>query len=334
MSISLLRTCTGAGILAAIAVPQALAQTPLANTNVDDVSREETIVVTGSLVPRPVGEIGSALAVIDAHALEARQIVLVSDVLRTVPGVAVNRVGSQGALTQVRIRGSEANQTLVYIDGIEANDPLSAEFNFASLVSADVDQIEVIRGPQSALYGSEAIGGVISVATRDPELGFQAEGEAEIGTMDTYRGFAALGGGTERAGVRGAVQVYSTGGISQAPDGFEDDGFENLTASFKGQFRPTPETEIEGVLRFVDSEFESDRQEFNFGTVQDADIRAETEDIYSKLDMTGSFLEGRLIPRAFIGYTKSELTNFADGAQTGASDGERIDYGVPADRRC
>lgn len=296
----------------------------------ESVFEQETVVVLGSLIPRPVSEIGSAISVVDAEDLEIRQINLVSDVLREVPGVAVSRTGPQGTLTQVRIRGAEGNQTLTFIDGIEANNPIFGEYNYANLVAADLERVEVLRGAQSALYGSESIGGVIAVTTKAPEEGFQAEGEFETGSFDTNRIFGALGGGSDVARVRASLQHYDTGGISASPSGSEDDGFTNLSASVKGILEPSDGLRIESVLRYVDSEVETDAQEFAFGTVQDADQTSESEDLFAKLEAVGELFDGAVVVRGFVGYTESDFANFADGVETSASTGERLDLGVRA----
>ncbi|MGF1454716.1 MAG: TonB-dependent receptor plug domain-containing protein [Alphaproteobacteria bacterium] len=289
---------------------------------------EEVITITGSLTPRPAKELGSAISILDETFIDATQNIIVSDILRTIPGLAVNRTGPQGNLTQVRIRGAEGNQTLVIIDGVEAANPVFGEFNFANLVSADIERIEVIRGPQSALYGSEAIGGVISVITKNPEPGLNGEVELEGGSFGTYRGFAALSGGTELFGLRGTVQYYDTDGISASPTGTEDDGFDNLTASVKGLFTPSSRLTVEGVVRYSDSEVETDAQEFDFGTVQDAGNTAESEDLIAKIDATGALLGDWLTGRAYVAYTDTEVVNFTDGAETSFSRGDRLDLGL------
>ena len=112
----------------------------------------------------------------------------VSDLLRTIPGVAVNSSGPQGSLTQVRVRGSEANHVLVLIDGVEMNNPTTGEFDFAGLRSSDVIRIEILKGEQSALYGSDAIGGVISINTRANSVAKSVQGSVSVGNEESYQG--------------------------------------------------------------------------------------------------------------------------------------------------
>ena len=146
----------------------------------------DTLVVTASRVPVPLVAAGSSVSVIDREQIEARQAVFAVDLLQAVPGVTVSRSGSIGSQTQVRVRGAEANQVLVLIDGIEANDPAgNDEFAFQDLTTWDVERIEVVRGPQSALWGSDALSGVINVITRQPTEEFSAASFAEVGAYGT-----------------------------------------------------------------------------------------------------------------------------------------------------
>ena len=124
-------------------------------------------VVTATRMATPSREVGSSITVVTGAELERRKISFVSDALRGLPGVSVNRTSTRGSFTEVRIRGAEANQTLVLIDGIKVNDPaLSSQFDFANLLVNEIDRIEVLRGPQSVLYGSDAVGGVMKALSQ------------------------------------------------------------------------------------------------------------------------------------------------------------------------
>lgn len=312
-------------VAAACAVAPAMAD--------DRTAAEDVVVVVGSLSPRPIGEIGSAVSVIDADTLGDEQIVLVSDALRDVPGLAVSRSGPVGALTQVRIRGAEANQTLVFIDGVEANDPVSGEFNFASLLAGNVASVQVVRGPQSALYGSEAIGGVLAVETIDPRDGFDGALTVEGGSFGTRRGFAAAAVGGDRGGVRAAFQTYHTDGISASPTGQEEDGFNVLAGTLKGQWRPTGDSRVEAVIRAVDSRADADAQEFAFGTVTDAAERSEDMFLTAKIDGESAFWDGRATLGGFVAYTESDSTTRVAAFGQSGTRGERVEGGVRASVR-
>ena len=135
----------------------------------------------------PLDKIGSAVTVVTGDQLRAQQVRHAADALRSLPGVNVSTTGGPAGPTQVRLRGAEGNHTLVMIDGIEANATAAGEFDFAHLMTDDIERIEVIRGPQSGLYGSKAIGGVINIITKDGKGPFTASVRAEGGAL-RYRG--------------------------------------------------------------------------------------------------------------------------------------------------
>ena len=112
----------------------------------------------------------------------------IRDRLRTLPGIAVNSSGPAGGLTQIRVRGAEANHVLVLIDGVEVANPSSGEFDFSGLRAEDVVRIETLRGEQSALYGSDAIGGVINIITRAGSTKEGWRGSVEAGSRETIEG--------------------------------------------------------------------------------------------------------------------------------------------------
>src|ERR671912_2066901 len=135
----------------------------------------QEVVISGSRTEGTLADTGSAVSILTGVELEQRQIRLVSDALRAVPGVAVSRQGPVGTVTQVRIRGAEANHTVVLIDGVKINDPFTSEVDFAHLLAAQIDRIEILRGPQSVLYGSEAIGGGVSIFSQGGTTGVSGE---------------------------------------------------------------------------------------------------------------------------------------------------------------
>ena len=207
-----------------------LVQAPAAAPGMADV---EAVVVTAERGERPRGETAAAISVVDRASLERRHIVVVSDALAQTPGVQVNRNGGVGAATSVRIRGAEAEQTAVLIDGVKLNDPASpgGGFDFGNLLAGDLARIEVLRGPQSVLWGSQAIGGVVNLLTERPRAGFSAMSSAEAGSRDTGYVRVAAGHGAGRSAVRLAAGAYTTAGVSAFRGGAEDDGFRSAHLS-------------------------------------------------------------------------------------------------------
>lgn len=290
----------------------------------------EEMVVVGSHQPRPAREVGSAVSVLDAADMQRRRVALGSELLREIPGLAVNRSGQVGNLTQVRIRGAEGNHTLVLIDGIEANDPgLSGEFNFADLLTYDVGRVEVLRGPQSAMYGSEAIGGVISIRSAEPRQGLEVHGEVEGGSFGTQRLGASLAGAGEHVSGRLSAVRFDTDGISASAIEPEEDGYENTTLHGVLGVQITPQLDARLVLRNAENDVETDRQDFDFpatptqGLIVDADNNTESSQRYGLFEVNAALLDGDWLHRAAYGYTDTESDSFSAGVRSNGTRGER-----------
>ncbi len=211
-----------------------------------------TVVVTatrsGDAVPQNL--IGASITVLDAEAIEDRQTRIVSDVLRDVPGLAVNRAGAVGGATQVRVRGTEGNHVLMLIDGIKASDPYIGEFDFGTLIADDSVRIEILRGQQSALYGSDAIGGVIQYITltgaEAPGLRLRADG-GSFGTSSAGARFAGVAGDLDYAL---ASSYYRTNGTPTALNGTRDVGSDSAAASVKTLWSPIEHFKLTAVGRY------------------------------------------------------------------------------------
>lgn len=156
----------------------------------------ESVVVSAAQVDIPLSQASSSVTVITAAEIAERQLHSVADALRSVPGFTVTGAGGYGAVTSVFPRGGESDYTLVFVDGVQANG-FGGEFDFAHLSTANVERIEVVRGPQSALFGSNAIGAVVRIVTR---RGGPVSGGAaiEAGSFGTMRASAATSGSRGR----------------------------------------------------------------------------------------------------------------------------------------
>ena len=230
----------------------------------------EEIVVVGSRLPTQDYKLGSVVTTLDERDIESTGLPYGADVLRFVPGVAVNRSGGFGGLTQVRLRGAEGNHVLTLVDGIDVSAAGSGEFDFSSLLSGDLERIQVLRGPQSGLYGSNALAGVISIETLDPAEGLQFRGGFEGGAHDVRQSMVSVGGGTERAKARLSVlQRISEFDLSTDDTfGSEDDRDENLTVSGKASFMANETLRFDLVGRFMARETETDGFDFSGGPLQ------------------------------------------------------------------
>jgi vitamin B12 transporter len=197
----------------------------------------------------PLDHVGSAVSVVTGKDLERQQVQSVHDALRSLPGVSVSQQGGAGNLSVVRIRGAESRHTLVIVDGIEVNDVASGFFDFSNLSAADVERIEVLRGPQSALYGSGAVGGVINITTKSGRGPLSLSVKGEAGTQRSYGTTAQLSGGSDAAWGSLVVHRRGTDGFNIAVAGNEDDGSTVSSLAFRGGFSLSPNVEIEGTLR-------------------------------------------------------------------------------------
>jgi vitamin B12 transporter len=251
-------------------------------------------VVTATRTETPSRQIGSAITVVTGEELERRQIRFVSDGLRQVPGVAVNRTSGFGSQTDIRIRGAEANQTLVLIDGVKVNDPaLSSQFDFGSLLTSDIDRIEVLRGPQTVLYGSEAVGGVINIITKRGEAEPKVRANAEYGSFNTVQSSTTLSGGGKRYDFSLGGAYLQTDGISAADaanGNTEKDGSNNKTVQGRFGIRPTDVVELNFDGRWQRAKVDTDA--FTTIAVDDNSFTNKTEQ-FGRAQAKFSFLDKR-----------------------------------------
>jgi vitamin B12 transporter len=293
------------------------------------VEEDGTLVVTATRSGDPtlVRHVGASITLLAPETLIERQTRNVADILRDVPGVAVNRTTG---LTQLRLRGAEANQTLVLIDGIEASDPFLSEFDFSSLVADEGARIEVLRGQQSALYGSDAIGGVIHYITASgrevPGFSVRAEG----GTQETANALVRAAGMTGAFDYALTGTLLTTGGATDARGGRRDLGGETASLSAKLNWAPVEHFRLRAVGRFTDVDRDFNDQDFtpgspSFGLVVDSPgVRSHSRNVAGLLRAELDLLDGRWSHAATGQIVDARRDTFTFDDRTGGSSGQRI----------
>jgi vitamin B12 transporter len=237
-----------------LTAPLGLALVLLPNHSLAD---EPTVVITANRIATPEAELGSATSVLTAQDLETRQTQEVYDILQQVPGLELTNTGGRGGTTAVRLRGFDEQDVKVLIDGIEVADPsaTASYYDFTDLTAAGIQRIEVVRGPQSTLYGSDAMGGVINITTKS---GHDDPGETvslEGGSFGTLDGMAALRGVSGPLDYAATVSGLETDGIVAAEPkngNSQKDPYDNFTATLKLGLTLAPNATITTVFRAVD----------------------------------------------------------------------------------
>ena len=265
----------------------------------------DTIVVTASGIEQSRDEVGQAITILDAETIERRQAIDMVDLLATTPGVRFSRTGSMGSVASISLRGAETTQTLVLIDGVKVNDPsgIGDGYDFGHLLTGNIDRIEVLRGSNSVLHGSQAIGGVVSLTTATPAAGFAANGSAEYGYSDSFTGKADVSGtaGAISGGIGGAY--FRTDAISSAAVGTEKDGYKNFAgnARVKVAFSDALSLDLRGYYISADLDYDS-----FFGAPADSADIAKLDQYVGYAGLNLALFDGNFTSRAAVTWLRNE----------------------------
>ena len=295
-----------------------------------ETSAMETITVIGSRLAQTETELGSSVGILTAADIERMGFAFTVDAVAAVPGVTINSNGAFGGSAGVRVRGASSEQTLVLIDGVPVNDPTSpgGGYNFARLDTENIERIEVLKGPQSTLWGTDAIGGVVSITTKSPEEGLGGGVFSEFGSFNTFRGGASVEGANDVSDFRLAVVRTSSDGISKADEdngNSEDDSYDALTLSGKGGLNLGDTTRLGFDILWTDAESEFDSFAGGAqGSVADGDELSQTEELSANVTLATSLLDGRLDNLVLLGYSDITRENFTDGTSSFEAEGERV----------
>jgi vitamin B12 transporter len=297
-----------------------LAQAAAVDAALSEPARDD-ITVTATRSDQPLGEVGQAVTLIDRALILERQTVGVSDLLVQTPGVTATRNGGRGGFTGVRIRGAEAEQTLVLIDGVRINDPSSpgGGFDFANLLADNIERIEVLRGPNSVPWGSQAIGGVVNVITARPSFVPSLSARAEGGSFDTAQLVANAAGTLGRIAASLGGGYFRTDGVSSASAGTERDGYERYAANGRVEVTLSPNLLIDLRGYLSRGRVELDGFPAPAFTFADTAEFQKTRELIGYAGVRATFLDGRFLNRAAFTLTDVDRDNFDPAFGTGPS---------------
>jgi len=268
--------------------------------------REAGIVVTANRAPVRIDQVGQSITILDRGAIEASQAMGVTELLAQTPGVQFSRNGGPGTSTSVYLRGAETGQTVVFYDGVRLQDPSVTDSgaSLSDILTGEIGRIEVLRGAQSTLYGSQAIGGVINIMTLQPEEPFEADLQLEGGGLDTWLVKGGAGGRQGGLTWRAGAGYFTTDGVSAYAPGVERDGYENVSLHGRIDYAFSEAVQLDLRSFYTRGEVEFD------GFNADAPNRGENETWlnYAGLNVSLGKLKNR------IAYARTDITrvNFDD----------------------
>lgn len=281
----------------------------------------DTLVVTATRTAQTADQALASVTVIDREEIDRKQAHTVTELLQQAPGVVITNNGGRGKATSISLRGTNSDHVLVLIDGIKAGSATNGAVAFQDLAPEQIERIEIVRGPRSSLYGSEAIGGVIQIFTRKGADGFKPRFSMAVGSDDAREVMLGASGGTENGWYNLSVSDFTTDGFSvretTGPDA-DDDGYDNRSYALRGgyRFNEQVETELFWTRNEGENEFDGSRQ--NEGR--------------SRLQTLGGVL--RLNPtdawqvEARIGRSQDESDNYLNGDWKSNFDTERDTFSV------
>ncbi|HLF31491.1 MAG TPA: TonB-dependent receptor [Xanthomonadales bacterium] len=292
----------------------------------------DDLVVTAGLEPISTRDVASSVTIITRAEIERSQAKYLSELLRHVPGFSVSQSGGTGTQTQVRVRGAEANQLLVLIDGIRANDPASNdEFQFEYALTANIERIEIIRGPQSATWGTDALAGVINIIRRKDVRGSYASATAEYGSFGSLDLGVDAGTSGERYQLTGGLTWLDSSGSNISRSGDEDDGADNFTADAMLEITAGDAVQVSVSGQVVDASSDFDEVDFlETGLPVDADRVTEISRAYVRSDIRYNPAGSRWSGNASLNWLDTDNENFHDGMRNSSTGASSLEFRLRA----
>ncbi len=300
-----------------------------------DADALQTIVISATRIPTPELELASSVTVVTADDIAARQERTLAAVLRDIPGLNVVQQGGPGAETSVFMRGTNSNHTKVLVDGIDVSDPSNANaaFDFGQLLTQDIERVEVLRGPQSGLYGSDAIGGVINVITRAGSGPMKLSASVEGGTFDSLNQTAGVSGSQEAFHYSANVAHLHSGSTPVTPldllapgEQRHNDYYDNFTVSSKLGFDLTPDFDLGLVTRYTNTHLHYTGEDYStFPALPAAQQSAsDTDEYYGRASAHLVSLEGGLNQTLGVAFTRNRTATLQPQTAESLNTGERV----------
>jgi vitamin B12 transporter len=277
-----------------------------AAAHAEEAAPDSSIVVSVLRAPVEVDRVSSSVTVLDEAAIRQEQPIALTDILLRTPGISLTRNGGFGTATSLRIRGADAGQSVMVIDGMRLADPstTSGGYSFSNMLIDDIARIEILRGPQSILWGSDAIGGVVNVTTRKPEAPLEGGFALEAGTHQTVSAQAGIGGTGSLLDWRVSGSTFTTDGISARSSGTEPDGYRRRAANGTFSFKLAP-----GVSLDLRGYWSHSRNDFD-GFSGDSPSYGLTTEWSGYAGFNFALFDGRLINVLAVTQTETDRENY------------------------
>lgn len=281
---------------------------------------EDAVIVTATRVPRTADETLASVTVITREDIERRQVRSLREALRSVPGLSITNSGGPGKASSVFLRGTESDHVLVLIDGVKVGSATTGTTAFQDIPVEQIERIEIVRGPRSSLYGSEAIGGVIQIFTRRGEGPITPSFSVSAGSHETYGATAGVSGGTDRTTFNASASVLDTEGIDACRDFAgcfaeepDKDGYQNIAGSLRFGYQFGDNAEMN--LHWLRAQGET---EFDGSILNESEILQEAYGVRFRLAPADSWDIGLL-----AGRSGDEADNLKDGVFVNRFDTQR-----------
>ncbi|TWB35724.1 TonB-dependent receptor plug domain-containing protein [Nitrospirillum pindoramense] len=279
----------------------------------DDGDAITDIVVAATRVPTPVSQVASSVTLITAADIAAKQAQTLPDALKDVPGLNMVQTGGPGGQAYVFMRGANSNHVKVLVDGIDMGDPgnPNAAFDFGQFLTPDIERVEVLRGPQSGLYGSDAIGGVINIITKAGDGPARLTAGIEGGSFDTFNQNGGVSGATGPLHYAATIAHFRSGATPVTPldllapgEKRNDDGYDNVTASAKLGYDVSDTVDLGLVGRYTKTDLRFTGDDFSTFPSHPAALQSQNDTLqyYTRGTAHVSLLDGRLNQTLGVAY--------------------------------